>query len=342
MVMISGQSGARTLRATTDSNGRAIVTGVPDGKATLTLLWAAGQHATRELEIDGDQEVIVELDRETYFGRVVDANSGAGIADVTLSVLQGDDAQMRSLGSTRSGGDGTFELLVEASGPVSIAAQAVGYMPYRGTHALVLGSDLAIALEPATALRLLVSPAMLSRDLPPRVLARAGAQVVTEEPQLQPGTLPGTSLLELNQLGAGSWRVLLISSEGHARLDLTLPLADGIDAIPVALQPNGALEFQLADTTSNPDAARIAIVLEPGVPIEQGFPLGIVDLSANVPPGGGFSRIFGGRLANGAFRMENLPAGNLLLQIRGENGQSVVLEVPFSVAPGATTELSLP
>ena len=238
--------------------------------------------------------------------------------------------------------DGTFELLVEASGPVSIAAQAVGYMPYRGTHALVLGSDLAIALEPATAVRLLVSPAMLSRELPPRVLARAGAQVVTEEPQLQPGTLPGTSLLELNQLGAGSWRVLLISSEGHARLDLTLPLADGLDAVPVALQPNGALEFQLGDITSSSNPARLALVVEPGVPIDQGLPLGIVDLSARVPPGGGLSRIFGGRLANGAFRMENLPAGNLLLQIRGENGQSVVLEVPFSVAPGATTELSLP
>lgn len=80
----------------------------------------------RDLEVDADEEVVIEIESASLDGTVADAVTGAPLAGAELELLR-EDAPVRGVESTRSDPGGRFSFPRLAAGSWRIRATAAGY-----------------------------------------------------------------------------------------------------------------------------------------------------------------------------------------------------------------------
>jgi protocatechuate 3,4-dioxygenase beta subunit len=249
--------------ATTDLEGHFRIEGVPTGQqGVLVRDPASGAFVVEQVEIEGDRELLLELEAHRIAGTVYAADGSGPIAGATVQVEreQEDEARFSMPSQTVTGSGGGFLLPGVGAGRWRLVVEKSGYAAHVSAVE-VLGGDVETApvfLEPAGVLELRVRLAdgRSPSSLLVVVLGAAGQPLATRYLQAAaPGrfvldTLPaGPSELQVSAPEAPPLRVR-VEAPGSAdvvlpepcTLKVTVPELTG-EAIPAAVtvtDPSGA------------------------------------------------------------------------------------------------------
>jgi hypothetical protein len=129
----SGESGAQlwvrrqpaTLTAVVDSTGRFAVDDVAAGRVVIDVFGRASEHVSRTLQIqkDGETSVVIDLAGFELSGRIVDMETGGGLAGAVDLV----DTEGIRVASEVCGESGTFVIRGLETGTYSVGARSPGF-----------------------------------------------------------------------------------------------------------------------------------------------------------------------------------------------------------------------
>jgi protocatechuate 3,4-dioxygenase beta subunit len=238
-VMVSG-GGSGLGFATTDQRGSFRIESLEAGTYDLMVRSANNLSPLLrdEIELDGDRDLTLSLRSTEIRGRVLDAATGAPVADaaVHLDTLQ-DDGTLRDLWpATHSDDAGLFTLSGVPDGTYRLRAEQSGYSPAEVELQVADGlavDGLELALQPTGGLLLDVRSAFGSvpsriqvAALDPATLPAAGAAEPAEPRVVFAGSaMPGEGgRVTLDRLPPGTWKLLVGSdASGVAELQVTVP-----------------------------------------------------------------------------------------------------------------------
>jgi hypothetical protein len=311
IMLVGSEAGPQRILA--DQAGRYVL-GVPEGAIEIAATRGDAM-AMERLEIHGDTELDLELERAAIVGVVVDSDTGAPIADAEVSaqhVRPSGATGVARLQPGRSGPDGSFRVPVLVGRHV-VRARAKGFGPAPEHDVEVFpGDQVAVRLELEPGALLLLEVRGPDGEIPRDVSATAFA----------PGRSGGDSVLgsamgtggrvELDTLPPGVV-VISVRAEGYAAkaLELVLP---GPPVHQVVLDRGGTLRLVVPGL--EPDAWGVATVL---LPTER------PDI-----------RVAGAPLTGEVTVIPNLPAG--AVRVRVLTGGDRTFEASATIVRGETVE----
>ncbi|HEX6202470.1 MAG TPA: carboxypeptidase-like regulatory domain-containing protein, partial [Thermoanaerobaculia bacterium] len=332
-VSLTGRDHVSFARGRTGADGRFRIARLERGRYELSVHdYVEGVAEQREIDLAGDHEVTIDLDAGEVAGRVVDADTGAPLADAELQLRAGRGSFGDAIAShTRSRApDGGFRLRGVAAGSYRLHARREGY----GTADVEVGvppggtiEGVEVALPPAAGAVIEVRGA---RGLPPgRVMVAALAAATAPDPPPDRLTIPAAGgffapgeggRVHLTALPAGRWRVH-VAAPGFAvaAVDLEAPGPP----VPVTLGPEAVVDVRVPELAETVEAGRVRLLGADGRPL--------------LVPGYGGSAELGRRLQLGRARLQNVPAGAWTVEVVADDGRAWTR--PVTAVAGAATEV---
>lgn len=328
---LTGRESVSFGRARTGVDGRFHIGRLTRGPYELTVQdFVEGVVHRREIDLDHDREVAIDLEVGEVAGRVVDAGTGAPLAGAHVQ-LRPDELGGHALGTrTRSGEpDGAFRLRRVAAGAYRLHASLEGYGAADVEVAVAAGGaveGLEVALAPAAAAVLQVT--VTRGSTPARVIVtalRPGSPAPPADRLSSPAASGGlfapgeAGRVHLSGLAAGRWRVHVAAPGwAAAAVDLAAPGPP----VPVVLAPEAEVALHVPELSQSPDAGRVRLLAPSGEPLlVAGF--------------GAVHSAWGLRL--GRVRLGNVPAGPWTVEVAAGDGR--VWTRPVTALAGSVTEV---
>lgn len=240
-----------SLQRTTDPTGRFLFADLDPGFYRVRVQYRNGWHQSREVELTGDTELLLDDFASRVRGRLVD-DSGAPVADGRITLAStGSSAGGPVMVWESSGPDGRFEFDAFPEGTCRVEVRAEGHSP-RTFEVTISGSevDLGDVRLPAAA-GLWLAPRLTTGAVPHEIYVSlyseipaggTGRPVVSRQVPVEDG------LGRLDEAPAGSWRLTVAATR---TLPFTMPLRipeGGIaEPIPVELEPASELRLRVPE-----------------------------------------------------------------------------------------------
>lgn len=329
-VSLIGRDRVSFARGRTAGDGRFRIARLERGRYELVVSDdVEGVEERREIELDGDRELAIDLEVGEVAGRVIDADTGAPLAEVEVRLRRVEDRFGGIAARTRSASpDGGFRLRGVAAGSYRLDAHRDGYGAAQVEVTVTPGGaveGVEVALPPAAGAVLEVRD---ERGLPPRqvTVAALGAGAAAEAPPDRlsvPAVVGGyfapgeAGRVHLTALPAGRWRVHVAATGlAVAAVDLEAPGPP----VPVTLAPEAVVEVRVPELAETVEAGRARLLAADGRPL--------------LVPGYGGSLAAGHRLQLGRVRFQHVPAGAWTVEVVADDGR--VWTRPVTAVAGAT------
>lgn len=238
-----------SLQRTTDPMGRFRFADLDPGPYRVRVEHRQGWHQSREVELTGDAELLVDGYAARVRGRLVD-DSGAPVAAgrITLS-SPGTAGGGNVVVGGGSGADGGFEIDAVPEGEYRVEVRAEGHSP-RAFQVTVSGSevDLGDVQVPAAA-GLWLAPRLTAGGVPGEVYVSlfpldpgVSRPVVSRQVPVEQG------LARLDEAPAGSWRLTVAAIRTLPfAVPLQIPEGGLPEPVPVELEPASELRLRVPD-----------------------------------------------------------------------------------------------
>jgi hypothetical protein len=302
----------RSARASADANGRYEIDGIDDGSYVVTVLDRTNVPYTTTYQVSGSSTFDIDIHGATVSGRVIDASSGAAIANAAVE-LRGKETTAPDLRSTLSDPAGGFSFDQVPAGSYEAKVQKSSYGA--ASVPVAVGENgapwIEVKLTPSSGLRLRAVDARDGRPLTAWVHAESSSGEGYD------GTVAASTEPASIALAAGSYR-LTAGASGYAPVSLTV-VAPGEQM--VALTPGGTIVV----SSSSDTFAFVRIVDAAGVPLRFG-PGAAAELF-RVDPAPGKTRI--ANVAAGTYTLQLLIGGNVLrsASVTVREGESVAAKL---------------
>jgi len=272
-VNLSGHDQPQSASDSSDQGGRFRLQGLQAGSYTLTVHDRSTFTTVyrRQVEVDGDLDLTIEVETSVVEGVVVDRTTGAPLAGAEVELRSAEERQRGFLAPpVRTGDSGRFDFDGVAAGDYRLRAEKDGYSAAE-TLVTVGGaqpvSGVELPLAPTRGLTLYVRSSL--GVLPDRVLVAAlppGPLVAGETPAtvFSDNTPPGEAgRVDLDRLPAGTWRLLVAGgSLAVAEVEVTAPG----EAVTVTLPSAGILEVVVPDLAGTGNYGSVAVTGADGTP----------------------------------------------------------------------------
>lgn len=330
-VSLTGRDRVSFARARTGADGRFRIARLERGRYELSVQdYVEGVAERREIDLDGDREVTIEIEAGEVAGRVIDADTGAPLAGVELQLRAAGGSFGDAIASrTRSASpDGGFRLRGVAAGSYRLHARREGYggagveveVPPGGAT-----EGVEVALPPAAGAVILVRGASGAASGYVKVAALAAAAPDPPPDRLSTPAAGGffapgeAGRIHLTALPAGRWRVHLAAPGfAAAAVDLEAPGPP----VPVTLSPEAVVDVRVPELAETVDAGRVRLLAADGRPL--------------LVPGHAGSVESGRRLQLGRARLRHVPAGVWTVEVTADDGR--VWTRPVTAVAGAAAE----
>ena len=261
----------RSRRVRTDHEGRYRLEALQPGLYRVSASKGSElMHYNRDLRIDADTELTIEVDSAEISGQVVDASSGRPLyARVTaqqylISEEVSPERRASSAYSLPTSREGTFRMTGLTAGFYHLQVMLEGYAPYETELDLTGGSDpapLQIALEPTRKVEFLVQTSD-GRPLPrwvwANVFTAAGELMLSES-----GTVGADGRVSFNRIPDGRWRLFLVAMGAEKEeLEIDVPGEAQLhgEAQPVVFAPAGSLRLRVPALVETDQVASAVLV----------------------------------------------------------------------------------
>jgi protocatechuate 3,4-dioxygenase beta subunit len=303
------QTNART---TTDGNGYYAVSGLSDGRYSVTVVdFERLTPYQTTYEVKGAGTFDIDMRTTLVRGRVTDAASGDAIAGATIQVRRTDDPSPMSMRGVTTDSSGTFVVESMTAGSYVFTAQKEGYGNLsRDLSVTESGaSDVEFKLSRNEGITIRVIDARDQRLLDGRVTVfDAQGRAVVDNRFFLDSTPQGVHL----SLSPGTYRAT-VWAEGYAPRTVSLVSPS---KPTIALTPGGQLTLRVKSGGTE----RVRLV------------------DANGQPYGRGPSIEGNFTVNGVASLQNVAAGVYSLQVLGP-GNSVKQTLKVTVAEGQATNV---
>lgn len=316
-LFVSGQKGGSSGSGRTDENGAYRIEGLTSGDYTVNVQAVAGggRGVSKDIRVDGEASLDVELPMARLFGVVVDSSSKQPLADVRVTAnLDGGTSGRPGFASSDSNGrffvddvePGTYTLSLRRSGyqEASDTASATDQGGDAGTIEMTRGEGLELRVRDGIYQIPLRSANVRVRD-------GSGATTSTWL------SLDGDGKGEIASLRPGRY-TLVLGSNGYAT-----QVFDGIVVpgapLPVVLTPGGSVEVKAGEASRAKGEAILRNALGQPHPYRSWGPEGRVPLPAT-----------------GSQLVENLAPGSYTIAAEGTAPKG------FTVTEGGRTVVELP
>jgi protocatechuate 3,4-dioxygenase beta subunit len=323
-VAISGRSVSWSSRTTTAHDGTFSMGGLEEGTYSLNVrMFFSGLHYSREFEIDGDEDLLIDIATGRLAGYVRDA-SGAEVlegAEISLESLDGGGSRTFG-GRTQSDVEGYFNIGQVTEGRWKITVNKAGFAPGAQEVEVSPGTDrrdLEFALEPTERLRFAV---VSTQGLSPRAISLA--LLAPDGSRVSGGSFETSQggVVEVTTAPKGSWELLIQAGRsGVLSVQATVPGDLGRLVLPAG----GQLQITVADLREE-GVARARLTGPDGRPYRRLGWRG--DLKSEF------------YLRRGSVSLENLAQGSWKVVVTAEDGRS--WNATAVVRAGATAVLELP
>ena len=314
-VSVGGRSGSASGR--TDDGGSYRIEGITTGDYTANVQAAAGgRGVSKEVRIDGDVSLDVELPLARLFGVVVDGSTKQPLADARVTANLESSASSRP-GFATSDSNGRFFVDDVEPGAYKLTLRRSGYQEASdNASATEEGGDAGtIVMTRGEGLELRVRDGIYQiplRSASVRVTDGTGATVTSTWLSLD-----GDGKGEVASLRPGRY-TLVLGSNGYATQVLEGVVVPGVP-LPVALSPGGSVEFRPGEASRAKGIATLRNAVGQPHPYRSWGPEGRVTLPAA-----------------GTEVLENLAPGSYTLAVDG------VAPKGFTVTEGGRTVVDLP
>lgn len=326
-VGLQGQQGSSLGMTTTDARGAFRLEGLEPGPHEMMVIHELQPVHREEIDLAGDREILVELSGVPVLGRVVDAQTGAPLDDVTVELRRtglgaGGGSGMGGPGTQVTDASGAFRFDEVGPGDHRLAAFRSGYGAESRTvtvSADVAPEPLEIALEPADRVHLLVGTA--AGAVPRQV--HVAALDASGNPVFQ-GSFPTGEggRVRMDRLPEGTWELRLAApGTASASVSVRVPGPD----VPVTLPSAASLRVLLPDLEGGLGQTRVR-VLGPGGALYRA-----------VRYDGGLQQEW--RVFGDAGRVDDLAPGVWTVEATLPDGRT--LSQPVRLTPGGLTTLTL-
>ena len=259
----------------------------------------------RDIEIDGDRDLMLDMRQARLSGRVLEAESGRGV-DGALVVLrrQRGDGGVTNVLSAASGPEGGFDFLRVPEGYYQLQVHKDGYDAVARFLDVAAGDrlrDLELTVTATRGLDLEVS--LASGEIPPAVTVLvvdpAGQALLTES-----RAADGAGRVRLPTVPAGSWQVV-VSAPGTAASSVSAEVPG--PPVSVRLRPAGSFDVRVPALATSDLTADIRLVGPDQRPLSTLEPArGLVD---------------SWQLVAGRTRVGGVPPGLWQLRVTAADGQ---------------------
>jgi hypothetical protein len=307
IVSLAGHQAAVERSVTTDFRGDFQVEDLAAGSYWVGLANSRYRLVNnREVEIDGDRTIVIDLRPARLSGAVVDATDGHGV-EGALVVLrrQGDDGRPVSVRSRGSGPAGEFDFTNVSPGRYLLLVHEDGYAAEPRRLEVAEGvdvRDLELPVEPTRGVDLDVR--LASGERPPFVTVvvvdAGGTPLLRQSRGVDP-----EGLVHLPTVPPGSWQ-LLVTAPGAAPTGVAVQVPG--EPVPLRLDPAGTLDVQVPALGTSDLLAWLRLL----GPDRRPF-LGL-------DPESGITDSW--RLVGGRVRVEGVPPGLWTLEVVAADGQS--------------------
>ena len=317
-VFVGGNRGGFSASARTDESGSYRIEGIVPGDYTVTVQAAAGggRAVSKEIRIDGEASLDVELPMARLFGIVVDGSTKQPLADARVTANPDGSASGRP-GFATSDTNGRFFVDDVEPGAYTLTLRRSGYQEASDkASATDDGGDAGtIEMTRGEGLELRVRDGIYQiplRSANVRVKDGAGATVTSTWLSLD-----GDGKGEVASLRPGRY-TLVLGSNGYATQVLEGVVVPGAP-LPVALTPGGSVEIRPGEASRAKGSATLRNALGQPHPYRSWGNEGRVTLPAA-----------------GSEVLENLAPGSYTLAVEG------VAPKGFTVTEGGRTVVELP
>lgn len=304
----------------TDSSGRYEIVGLEDGSYEVAVLdLSSFQPWETHYEVRGSSTFDIRIEGARVSGRVVDAESGEPVAEASVSLdqLQEGEQQRRFFGGRRklTGTDGTFDFSDMPEGRYRLSGEKTGFG--HELQELTVGSSagapVVLRLYRTDGIILTRMDARDGRPLSGAVWVRDGQGRTVWEGSPSPR---GDGSIRI-PVTSGSYRVTVFAT-GYA--PVTVNVSAPGNPVRAGLTPGGTLRIVSREEGSR----RVRLRTPVGEPLARHLYRrdGIVTIGV------------------GSSTVENLPPGNLMLEILDASGQ-VVRTIPVTIAEGQITSVDV-
>ena len=258
MIYVSASGSSWNGRATTSHEGIFELDGLAEGTYTVSIRNPlSGLSDSQEVEVQGDEDVTIDLALGRISGRVRDASGSEPIEGAQIVLESMGSETTRSFGSrVTSDVEGYFNVGEVTAGRWKVTARKAGYAPAHREVEVGAGDDLRdldLLLEPTERLRFEVANALGVAPVDVRValLDPAGNRVGGGRYETTRG-----GRVEITTAPKGNWEMLVqAASGGVARVPASVPGDLGRLVLPEA----GDLEVMVTDLEGDPVAAQVTV-----------------------------------------------------------------------------------
>lgn len=292
-----------TREVTTDFEGRFVLENLEPGAKRIELAnLHYGVVDNRNLDLQEDRDLVLEITTATLAGTVVEDHHGEPVssAAIVLRQLLGDGEEGSTF-SIQSDREGRFHFRRLPVGSFRLTLQHDGFLPFERQIRVDRESPSEQTIELARAAGLEISVSLETGGTPSLITVAgqsATGQVFRETRQ----TLDGRA--SFSTLAAGKWNLVVASPEGAAlRARAEVPGEPLVLVLPAA----GRLRVRIPDLVAGEELATLTILDSRR------------DLLITLPSGG--APVSNWRVVSGNAVVENVPAGAWRLEARSEDGR---------------------
>lgn len=307
LVSLTGRELAVEREVASDYQGRFEIEDLEP--ATYNLGVAHGRElvvANRDVKLDGNRDVVIDLVPARVSGRVVDAASGDPVAGALVALVRlSETGEETNALSAASGEDGAFDFPRAPPGRYRVSVQRDGYAAATWQLDLADGAarrDLELEVRPTAGaeiwLRLASGGVPRSADV--TVLDAGGGALLRESRPVE-----ADGRLTLPKVPPGVFQ-LVIRSPGSAPRRVTLEVPG--DALRLVLEPAGLIDVRVPDLVLSDAVATLELLGPDGRPFVSLDPYGMPTAAW--------------RVVGGKARVEGVPGGRWSLRVTALDGQT--------------------
>ncbi len=321
MIFASGRTVDSSAQATTSHDGTFRLEGLEAGTYLLNVMSMTTRARHREeVEITGDDDVLIEIVTARISGWVRDAFDHAPISGATLRAKSTDEGSSSSGSGGETDSRGYFTLTAIPEGSWKITAQHAGYGPAE-VHVDVRGrtvEEVELTMTPTEGLYFEVTMPMGGAP------SRIEAAVLTGDEVVVSGSFETTDngRVRMTEVPPGSFE-LLVTASGAAMT--SMPVVSPGRLGRIVLPPAGRLRLTVPELETQPSAATVGLSGPAGRPYRQLRWGGRVTTEVS--------------LRSGRATVEGLEPGAWTLTVTAADGRSWSGQA--QVATGSTSEVVL-
>lgn len=310
----------------TDHEGRFVIDDLEPGRYRLMLRqWSTGLGHEEELDLQGDEDITIEIPVASVAGVVVDAVDDAPLAGVSVRVAPADASDASGTlpfgpGSTTDL-DGRFSIGPLTDGRWRLIASKKGFASVSQPFTITGGdapADVKLRMDPTEGLTMTVR--LASGAIPDRVtlavLDPSGAPIV----QGSYGTGEG-GRVRVSGVPQGTWETL-VSAAGSATVPTTAQSPGGSTA--VSIPPACRLHVTVPELVDAAVPAWVTLTDERGITFRSLGWLGSIETRWG--------------LSSGQALLDDVPPGAWTVNVTAADGRTWT--APATAAPGQTTKVS--